>query len=283
MSVLVTGANRGIGRLAARELLRRGHRVVITARRAQDGEEVRDELADSVPGPRVEWRQLDLASFASVRALAEELGRAGRPLDVVVHNAGTLVPPEHRRLTGDGVEETLQVHAVGPYLLSRLLLPVLARPSRLVFITSSLHGPGSRGVSVRFRFEDPFLDLGYHPERAYKNAKLAQLWLMQEWERRYGRQGVHADAVCPGFVPVTASAKAQGGTRLLLRWVLPGMPFATTPRVAAAIEADWAERDPAAPGGEYFDGSKVTAPSADAQDPDKAAAFWSLLERWAPT
>ncbi len=282
-SILVTGGNRGIGRLLVLELLRRGHHVVFTARRPDAGEAARAEYSRLVPGAQVEWWPLDLASLASVRGLAGTLLREGRRFEVVVHNAGTLAPPPERRITADGLEETLQIHTVGPYLLSTLLLPALARPSRLVFIGSALHEPGSRGVPVHFRFDDPFLDAEYHPDRAYKNAKLAQLWLAREWERRHGGDGVHADDVCPGFVPVTASATARGGMRLLLRWVLPLMPFATTPRAAANLEADWAEREPALPGGAYFDGARVTEPSADARDPELARAFWALLERWAPT
>ena len=70
--------------------------------------------------------------------------------------------------------------------------------------------------------------------------------------------------------------------RLLLRWVLLLTPFATRPRAAANLAADWAERDPALPGGAYFDSARVTEPSVDARDPELARAFWALLERWAP-
>lgn len=281
-TILLTGGNRGIGRLTVLELLRRGHQVVFTARHPAAGVAAHAEFLKAVPGARVEVRQLDLASLASVHGLAESLIREGTGIDVLVHNAGTLIPPRRRTLTPDGIEETLQIHAVGPYLLSTLLLPVLNRPGRLLFLASSLHAPESRGTPVRFRFEDPFLAEGYHADRAYKNAKLAQLWLMAEWERRHGPQGVHADALCPGFVPRTAAGTAHGPMRPLLAWVLPLMPFATTPEDAARLAADWAERDAAAPGGLYCDGTTITAPSPEARDPELAAAFWALLKEWAP-
>jgi NAD(P)-dependent dehydrogenase (short-subunit alcohol dehydrogenase family) len=281
-TILLTGGNRGIGRLTVLELLRRGHRVVFTARHPAAGVAAHAEFIRAVPGARVEVKQLDLASLASVRGLAEVLLREGTAIDVVVHNAGTLIPSPRRTLTADGLEETLQVHAVGPYLLSSLLLPALNRPARLLFLASGLHAPDSRGTPVRFRFEDPFLAEGYHADRAYKNAKLAQLWLMAEWERRHGPEGVHADAVCPGFVPRTAAGSAHGAMRLLLRWVLPLLPSATSPDAAAQLAADWAERDAAAPGGLYCNGATTTAPSAEAQDPGLAGAFWELLAGWAP-
>ncbi|MCB5272801.1 Glucose 1-dehydrogenase 4 [Arthrobacter sp. SO5] len=281
-TILLTGGNRGIGRLTVLELLRRGHRVVFTARHPAAGVAAHAEFERSVPGARVEVKELDLASLASVRALAAALLREGVALDAIVHNAGTLIPPPRRTLTADGLEETLQVHAVGPFLLSTLLLPALSRPARLLFLASNLHAPDSRGTPVRFRFEDPFLAEGYHADRAYKNAKLAQLWLMAEWERRHGPEGVHADALCPGFVPRTAAGTAHGAMRPLLRWVLPLMPFATSPEAAALLAADWAERDAASPGGLYCDGTTITAPSPEAQDPERARAFWELLEGWAP-
>lgn len=281
-SILLTGGNRGIGRLTVQELLRRGHYVVFTSRSLKAGEAARKEFARSTRGARVELRQLDLCSLASVRALAQTLVQDDRQFDVIVHNAGTLVPPERRTLTEDGIEQTLQVHTVGPYLLSTLLMPDLRRPSRLLFIGSDLHRPETRGASVDFRFDDPFLDEHYRPERAYKNAKLAQLWLAREWERRHGSEGIHADDVCPGFIPLTASATSRGAMHFLLRRVLPLMPFATSPADAATLEADWAEQDATTPGGRYFDGHTITQPSAAARDPERSRAFWALLEEWAP-
>jgi NAD(P)-dependent dehydrogenase (short-subunit alcohol dehydrogenase family) len=281
-TILVTGANRGIGRLAAGELLRRGNRVILTARDPGRASALRSELSGEIAAGRAQVRPLDLASFASVRELVASLLADGETLHAMVHNAGTLSPPPVRTITEDGIEQTLQIHAVAPWLLSTLLLPALARPSRLVFIGSSLHLPNSRGVPVRFRFDDPFLDEAYHPDRAYKNAKLAQLWVVREWERRHGAEGVHADDLCPGFVPITASANTRGLMRVLLRRVMPIMPFATSPEAAARLEADWAERDPSIPGGAYFDGGVQTEPSDDARNDDKARRFWALLEEWAP-
>jgi NAD(P)-dependent dehydrogenase (short-subunit alcohol dehydrogenase family) len=282
-SILLTGGNRGIGRLTVQELLRRGHYVVFTSRSPEAGEATRTELVRSIRGARLELRLLDLCSLSSVRALASTLIHDDRQFDVIVHNAGTLNPPAQRTLTADGIEQTLQVHTVGPYLLSTLLVPDLNRPSRLLFIGSDLHRPQSRGARVDFRFDDPFLDERYHPERAYKNAKLAQLWLMREWERRYGVEGIHADVLCPGFIPVTASATAHGAMKFLLRRVLPWMPFATAPDEAAYLEADWAEGNAAAAGGRYFDGRAIVDPSPEARDPELARALWSLLDEWAPT
>ena len=76
----------------------------------------------------------------------------------------------------------------------------------MITVCSRLHLPGSRGGPVDFDFDDPQLERGYHPDRAYKNSKLAALWFTYELQRRLGQPPITANAVCPGFVPATAAA-----------------------------------------------------------------------------
>jgi NAD(P)-dependent dehydrogenase (short-subunit alcohol dehydrogenase family) len=279
LTILVTGANRGIGFATAQELALRGHRVLMTSRNAAAGCAAVDRIRTLVPGADVRVGALELRSFESIREFASWVPADVR-LDTVIHNAGILIAAPERRLTENGFEECLQVHTVGPMLLTALLRPRLARPSRLIAVSSTLHAPATRGAGVDFNLLDPSLDSRYHPERAYKNAKLTQLWFVLEWERRYGAEGWHADAVCPGFVPTTAALSTQGGLRFLLKYILPLTPVATSVRKAANIEADWATHDLETPGGRYFDGRNVTLPSVDARDPHKAETFWRLASGW---
>jgi len=279
--VLLTGGNRGIGFATAVALVRAGHAVTITVRDPRLGAEAASRIAAEVPGARVDVVALDLASFAAVRRCADELGARAEPYDVLVHNAGVLVAAKERRLTVDGLEECLQVHAVAPLLLTqRLAARGLAPACRIVALASGLHAPRTHGAEVAFDFDDPSLARNYHWERAYKNSKLAQLWFVLEWERRFGASGRHADAICPGFVPSTGVPRTSGWTRFQLRFILPLLPFTTTVERAAATVARFAESAPDAPGGRYFDGKRLAPPSDDARDPAKAAAFWALAERW---
>lgn len=278
LSILITGGNRGLGRATAELLARQGHRVLLAARDADKAAAAAAEICAVVPGATVEPYALDLASLASIRGLAAALGDA--PLDVLFHCAGIMQQSPTRRLTADGFEETLGVNALAPLLLTSLLLPALAARSaasaaRVVCVTSRLHRPGMRGPEVRFDFDDPELRRGYNPDLAYKNSKLALLWLTYELARRLPPRPITANAICPGFVPVTAAASARGLTRLLLRYVLPRMSFATSVPVAAGHLADMAT-GPALAGlsGTYWeDGARVES-SPESRDPERARRFF---------
>lgn len=268
-----------MGLQAARVLAHRGHRVLLTGRDAVGLANAVSDVRAAAPSSDIRSEMLDVSSFEAIRRFADgELARESR-FDVVLHNAGVIFAAPQRHLTADGVEETLAVHAVGPLLLSKLLMPALARPSRLVFVGSGLHKPGSMGPKVDFRIEDPNLDTRYHPARAYKNSKLAQIWIAKEWERRFGPQGLHADVVCPGFVPVTAGDRSTGAQRFILRMIMPMMPFANTLEHGAQILVQWCERDLHEPGGRYFDGKAIVAPSVDAQEMSRALEFYSWAEQ----
>jgi NAD(P)-dependent dehydrogenase (short-subunit alcohol dehydrogenase family) len=192
--ILVTGANRGLGFATALELARRGHELILTARRLEDVDSLKRRMLAQIPHRTVGVHSLDLASFDSIRRFAVSIVSRKAPIQTVLHNAGLVLPPPQRHVTEDGIEESLAVAAVGPLLLSLSLLPVLAHPSRLVGVNSALHAPRTYGDEVSFRFDDPQMESGYTATRAYKNAKLAQLWFLFEWERRFGSQGLHADA-----------------------------------------------------------------------------------------
>ncbi len=278
-TILLTGGNRGLGLATSSRLLGLGHRVIFTARDPARGEAALRELRGRHPGAQVELRALDLASRASIDAFSQSLVREVPSLDVLFHNAGVMQQSPTRRVTVDGFEETLAVNALAPFVLTHHLLPLLARGAspRVVLVSSRLHLPGSRGAPVRFDFDDPDLTRGYHPERAYKNSKLAVIWLTRELARRLEPQDITANAVCPGFVPVTAAESVTGAMRLFMKHVLRRMPFATSVEEASRRFAEMAT-SPALDGVRglfYADGAPM-APSACALDDDKARRFWAL-------
>lgn len=278
-TILVTGANRGLGLTTAERLARAGHRLVLTARDDAKARATADRIEQARAGAVVAAHAVDLTSLAAVRELAARLVARGQPIDVLVHNAGMLFPAERRVLTEDGIEACLQVHAVAPMLLTRMLLPVLARPARVWALGSSLHAPGTHGAPVGFDHDDPNLDQHYHPERAYKNSKLALLWVAYALEPRLAARGVHMDVVCPGFVPTTAAVGAQGWfSRFMLRRIMPHMSFTTSLEDSADGLARLFGQTPLdEPGGRYFTRWAVGESSEQSRDRAQVQRFW----RWA--
>ncbi|HET9646898.1 MAG TPA: SDR family NAD(P)-dependent oxidoreductase [Microlunatus sp.] len=274
--VLVTGGNRGIGFGLVAGLLARGDRVVLTARDHQRGEDARRRLLADHPGAEIGLEFVDVSSPESIDELAERLLADGRPIDGLINNAGILLAPPERTLTPEGVELTLATNTLGPMLLTERLMPLLAPAARVLCMTSRLHRPESRGDAVRFDPDDPNLDRGYSPDRAYKNSKLALIWVAEELDRRVP-EGVTCNAVCPGFVPRTAAPYTKGLLKFELRFILPRLPF-TVSVEQAAEDVLWALDDAslAGRGGLYLTDRAVAEPSADARDLDQADRFWTL-------
>ncbi len=173
-TVLVTGANSGIGFEVARAFVAHGAQVILAVRDLRKGEAAATRLAGLPGSTRVE--QLNLASLTSVRALARRLDR---PLDVLVNNAGVMAPPTYRR-TDDGHELQFGTNHLGHFALTGLLLPqLLARPRpRVTTVSSIAHMRGD----ARMLAGNP--QATYSPTRSYGHSKLANLVFAIELQRR---------------------------------------------------------------------------------------------------
>jgi NAD(P)-dependent dehydrogenase (short-subunit alcohol dehydrogenase family) len=186
-TAVVTGANSGIGLIAARELARAGARVVMAVRNTEKGE----EAAGAIEGD-VEVRELDLADLSSVRAFA---GGFEEPLDLLVNNAGIMAPP--RGLTKDGFESQFGTNHLGHFALTGLLLGrLLARSApRVVTVSSGAHRIG------RINFSDLQGERRYNNWLAYGQSKLANLLFCFELQRRATEAGstLTSMAAHPGY------------------------------------------------------------------------------------
>jgi NAD(P)-dependent dehydrogenase (short-subunit alcohol dehydrogenase family) len=168
-TVIVTGANSGLGLVTARELARVGAKTILAVRNTAKG----DEAAATMTGD-VEVRKLDLQDLASVRAFAD--GVDG--VDVLINNAGIMAVPYAQ--TVDGFESQIGTNHLGHFALTGLLLPtLLAAPSpRVVTLSSEVHWIG------KIRFDDLQSEHGYNNWRAYSQSKLANLMFCFELARR---------------------------------------------------------------------------------------------------
>jgi NAD(P)-dependent dehydrogenase (short-subunit alcohol dehydrogenase family) len=169
---VVTGANSGTGKETARRLAGAGARVVLAVRTVAKGEQAKAEILAEHPAAQLEVRRIDLADLASVQEFADGLLADGVPLDLLVNNAGVMMPPT-RMTTADGFELQFGSNFLGPFALTIRLLPLLlAAPSpRVATMSSSMANYG------RIGFEDLQWERRYRPARSYAQSKLADLML----------------------------------------------------------------------------------------------------------
>jgi NAD(P)-dependent dehydrogenase (short-subunit alcohol dehydrogenase family) len=284
-TVVVTGANGGLGLETARQLAAKGAHVVMAVRNQEKASAAVDEIRASVPDAALELVALDLASQASVRAAAAQIMAAHQSIDLLINNAGVMGIPEAK--TVDGFEMQLGVDHLGHWSLTALLLPALLRTpgARIVTVTSTAHHMG-RAINPA----NPHLHGRYRPWRAYGQAKLANfhfgLGLQRELE--------HADASTASLIAhpglsntdlQAVSVQQTGGGTSQRFWLFlarrSGMSAAD-----GALSQLRAATDPAANGGEFYgplfvnSGPPVRKPVVRRLGMDKAiAALWEVSER----
>ena len=202
-SIVVTGANSGIGLETTRELARNGATVIMACRSVDRGESAAADVRDDVPDADLRVEACDLASLDSVRAFADRLG--DEPIDVLINNAGTMAIP--RRETEDGFETQFGVNHLGHVALTGLLLDNLrsggrgseergeTQESRIVTVSSGLHERGE------IDFDDLQGERSYDKWDAYSQSKLANVLFAYELERRLltAADPINSIAVHPGY------------------------------------------------------------------------------------
>lgn len=209
---VVTGGNAGIGLEVCKALARRGWRVIIACRSEERGSKavaavtaavnLDRALNSQLPPPVVSCKRLDLASLASVRDFAEGFNATGSELHLLVNNGGVMMCPF--ALTPDGFEMQFGINAVGHFVLTVLLAPVLVAtaakadtPPRVVFVSSKAHET-SYPTPIDFgKLKSP---AGYFEPFAYGQSKLAGVLLAKEFARRLAPCRVLFNAVHPGVV-----------------------------------------------------------------------------------
>ena len=196
---VVTGANRGIGKATAAGLARLGATVVILARDARLAAAARDDVARESGSPLVSVVVADLASFDSIRGAAAEVASRHAAVHVLVNNAGVNLP--RRAVSVDGLELTLAVNHLAPFLLTHSLLPLLRRGAasgaggaRVVTVTSGFERVG------RIAFDNLQGRRRYVGLLAYTQSKLANVLFTYELAARLEGTGVTASCVDPGLV-----------------------------------------------------------------------------------
>uniref|UniRef100_A0A182P3Q7 K Homology domain-containing protein n=1 Tax=Anopheles epiroticus TaxID=199890 RepID=A0A182P3Q7_9DIPT len=192
--ILITGANTGIGKETARELLKRGGKVYIACRSLERGNEARSDIIAQTGLGDIHVRELDLASLESIRKFAKGFLEEEKRLDILINNAGVMACP--KALTNDGFEQQLGVNHLGHFLLTNLLLDRLkaSAPSRIINLSSLAHKYG------KINQKDLNSEHSYNQVTAYCQSKLANVMFTRELAKRLQGTSVTAYAVHPGTV-----------------------------------------------------------------------------------
>ena len=267
-TAVITGGNSGIGFATATELARRGANVVITARDPDRGRAAAEAI-EAATGRGVTPMVLDLASLASVRSFTDDLtSRFGRA-DLLVNNAGCYVTP--RRETVDGIEWTMAVNHLGPFLLTcRLAADTATRPERIVNVSSEMHRSARRDLTFTS------LEPGgrYWGTEAYARSKLANILFTRELANRLSATRTVAFSIHPGNV---ATRIAQDGDSRLAGFIwraarsrmrTPAEGAATTVYAATAQGIEQHS-------GAYFSDKQLATPNEAALDDVTAARLWA--------
>ena len=266
---LVTGANSGIGRVAALELAERGATVVLVCRSEERGAPVLAEIGRRSGGGNATLLTADLSSQRQVReAAADFLERFDR-LDVLINNAG-VAGWGNRLVTEDGLERTFAVNHLAPFLLTGLLLDRLlaSAPARVVTVSSAAH------KCYRLHLDDLQGERRYSGFGAYSRSKLANVLFTQELSRRLEGTGVTANCLHPGVVATGIFRNIPRWMRVILTSQLVLSPekgadtvlyLATAPEVAAVT-------------GQYFVRRRPVRSSRASRDAAAARRLWEASE-----
>lgn len=201
-TVIITGANKGIGKEATKQLAKLGAKVYMAGRSLDSANQVREEIVKETGNHNIFVEYLDLASVDSIQKFSASFKQKENKLDVLINNAGLWT--KTRKLNELGVEYTFAVNVLGHQLLTQLLLDELknAAPSRIINVASHFTG----GLDID---DINFDKKNYNETLAYKQTKQANRMLTREWARRLEKDNISVYSMTPGFVPSTELFREQ--------------------------------------------------------------------------
>ncbi|KAJ3089975.1 hypothetical protein HK102_005019 [Quaeritorhiza haematococci] len=281
---VITGANVGLGRESAFALARKNAHVILACRSKEKALPVVEEIKKETKNEKVEFLQVDLASFASVQNFCKEFLAKDLALHILMNNAGIMAPPKWQTST-DGLEIQIAANHFGHFLLTRGLLPALkrGRPSRVVVLSSYAHLYARSGWTLRPGFDIDFVmsEKRYSPHLNYGMSKLANIHFTRELQRQLDEHGIndiYVNCVHPGVVRTNLATHAAtyGSDAILYQVATPSEVGALTQIYVATHE----EIEKKKYKGQYFEPiARLSKPGNFALDDDATRKCWEWTEK----
>ena len=200
--VIITGANRGIGKAVTKEIAKLGAKVYMACRSVDSANKVKEEIVSETKNHNIFVRELDLSSIHSINNFAETFLKEEPKLNVLINNAGVMA--QTKKLNDNGAEMTFAINVIGHHLLTKLLADSLkqASPSRVINVASDYAG----GLDL----EDINFDVrSYDLTAAYKQSKQANRMMTREWAKHLAKDNISVYSMTPGWVPNTDLFREQ--------------------------------------------------------------------------
>ncbi|XP_076815414.1 retinol dehydrogenase 14-like isoform X2 [Clavelina lepadiformis] len=280
-TVLITGANQGIGFETALDLAGRGARVILACRDLEKAEAAKEKIKETVSPSDIVVMKLDLASLDSIREFSKAVNENESHLDILINNAGIMACPQWK--TADGFEMHLGTNHIGHFLLTELLLDLLKKsaPSRIVIVSSSGYKRG------KMDWNNMMHETNYDPFYVYCCSKLANVHHCLELSRRLEGTGVTCNSLHPGIIKTNLGQYMRGDhtpffRRMLytIAWPL-AMAFFMTPKqgtqtsIYCSIAPELADVT-----GKYFAKCGEEPLMTHALNKEDAKKLWELSEKW---
>ncbi|XP_064094237.1 retinol dehydrogenase 11-like isoform X2 [Macrobrachium nipponense] len=275
-TAIVTGSSAGIGKETAKDLARRGARVILACRNVAKAKRVADDIIGTTGNGQVYVKQLDTSDLNSVRRFAKDIIDNEKQLHILVNNAG-MAAPTQKQLTSDGLELTMATNHFGHFLLTNMLLDLLKKsaPSRVVNVSSIAHS-----FSKNFVVDDLNYEKTPYPgsSASYGHSKLANVLFTVELAERMKDTGVTTNCLHPGFVNTEIFYKhGVKIKRFLIGFLFALMGKDETLGAQTSIHLAVSEEVEKI-SGEYFADCKISPRSDLGKDRGLAKKLWEVSE-----
>ena len=269
LTILITGATSGLGRLVAEHLAEEDATLLLHGRDPDKGRQTLEDLRQATGNASLHYFNADLASLAEVRQLADEVREGYQQLDILINNAGLGAGPDpaQRETSADGFERRFAVNYLAPFLLTRRLLPLLKRAAgtdseaRIINVASA--------AQQAIDFDDVMLERQYDGMRAYAQSKLALIMFTLDLAEELEDSGVTANALHPASLM---------DTRMVREWF--GQPRASVEEGAEVVEYVALADELDGVSGAYFDQKKRARAKSQAYDAGARERLRALSREW---